>query len=85
VYCTDGMGLGLKAAANIGKGSFVCEYMGEIISKSEADTREGSYLFDMDNRASSWKICKFYVHAGIINYSLVINHRINNHLNCQHR
>lgn len=50
VYRTYGMGWGVKAVAPIQKGSFVCEYVGELISDSEADTREDSYLFDLDNR-----------------------------------
>lgn len=32
----------------------MCEYVGEIISDSEADHREDdSYLFDLDNRVSA--------------------------------
>lgn len=50
VFRTYGMGWGVKAMAEIPKGSFVCEYVGELISDSEADTREDSYLFDLDNR-----------------------------------
>lgn len=44
-------GWGLKALQLIEKGTYVCEYVGEIISDSEADNREDdSYLFDLDNR-----------------------------------
>ena len=50
VFRTWGMGWGVRALAAIPKGSFVCEYVGELISDSEADTREDSYLFDLDNR-----------------------------------
>ena len=55
------MGWGVRAAANIPKGSFVCEYVGEIISDSEADTREDSYLFDLDNRVSNFVFMVLYV------------------------
>ena len=50
VFRTYGMGWGVKAMTEIPKGSFICEYVGELISDSEADTREDSYLFDLDNR-----------------------------------
>jgi PREDICTED: G9a-like len=36
---------------DIPKGTFVCEYIGDIITDFEADRREDdSYLFDLDNR-----------------------------------
>ncbi|XP_014249022.1 histone-lysine N-methyltransferase EHMT2 [Cimex lectularius] len=42
----------------IPKGSYVCEYVGEIISDCEADTREDdSYLFDLDNRDGGESYC----------------------------
>lgn len=35
------------------QGSYVCEYVGEIITDLEADQRQDdSYLFDLDNRVS---------------------------------
>lgn len=35
----------------IAKGTFVCEYVGEIITDEEAEQREDdSFLFDLDNR-----------------------------------
>uniref|UniRef100_A0A1B6ECU3 Histone-lysine N-methyltransferase n=2 Tax=Clastoptera arizonana TaxID=38151 RepID=A0A1B6ECU3_9HEMI len=44
-------GWGVSTLRVIPKGSYVCEYIGEIISDCEADTREDdSYLFDLDNR-----------------------------------
>merc|ERR1719312_193549 len=50
VFRAYGMGWGVRAAHEIPKGSFVCEYVGEIISDSEAETREDSYLFDLESR-----------------------------------
>ncbi len=57
IYRTDGMGWGVRALADIPKGAFVCEYVGEVISDSEADTREDSYLFDLDNRVRKMLKC----------------------------
>ncbi|XP_054008738.1 histone-lysine N-methyltransferase EHMT2 isoform X1 [Hylaeus anthracinus] len=51
LFRTQGKGWGLRTLRHISKGSYVCEYVGEIISDSEADHREDdSYLFDLDNR-----------------------------------
>ncbi|XP_008550725.1 histone-lysine N-methyltransferase EHMT2 isoform X2 [Microplitis demolitor] len=51
LFRTIGKGWGLRTLRHISKGSYVCEYVGEIISDSEADHREDdSYLFDLDNR-----------------------------------
>ncbi|XP_015108514.1 histone-lysine N-methyltransferase EHMT1 [Diachasma alloeum] len=51
LFRTKGKGWGLKTLRPIPKGAYVCEYIGEIISDSEADHREDdSYLFDLDNR-----------------------------------
>ena len=47
-----GMGWGIRAMQNVPKGGFICEYVGEIISDSEAETREDSYLFDLESRVS---------------------------------
>ena len=52
------MGWGVRPLSDIPKGSFVCEYVGEIISDSEAETREDSYLFDLDNRVR----ITYYIH-----------------------
>lgn len=53
LFRTIGKGWGLRTLRHISKGSYVCEYVGEIISDSEADHREDdSYLFDLDNRVS---------------------------------
>ena len=57
VFRTNGKGWGVRALRDIPKGSFVCEYVGEIISDSEADRREDdSYLFDLDNKVCVSKI-----------------------------
>ncbi|KAL6260736.1 hypothetical protein P5V15_008259 [Pogonomyrmex californicus] len=51
LFRTEGKGWGLRTLRHIPKGTYVCEYVGEIISDSEADHREDdSYLFDLDNR-----------------------------------
>ncbi|XP_011506175.1 PREDICTED: histone-lysine N-methyltransferase EHMT1 isoform X3 [Ceratosolen solmsi marchali] len=51
LFRTLGKGWGLRTLRHILKGTYVCEYVGEIISDSEADHREDdSYLFDLDNR-----------------------------------
>lgn len=50
VFRAFGMGWGVRPLSDIPKGTFVCEYVGEIISDSEAETREDSYLFDLDNK-----------------------------------
>ncbi|RWS16657.1 histone-lysine N-methyltransferase EHMT2-like protein [Dinothrombium tinctorium] len=48
---TQSKGWGVRPLKDIPKGTFVCEYIGEIITDSEADRREDdSYLFDLDNR-----------------------------------
>lgn len=53
LFRTKGKGWGLRTLRHISKGTYVCEYVGEIISDSEADHREDdSYLFDLDNRVS---------------------------------
>uniref|UniRef100_A0A4W6ER57 Euchromatic histone-lysine N-methyltransferase 2 n=1 Tax=Lates calcarifer TaxID=8187 RepID=A0A4W6ER57_LATCA len=42
---------GVRALQDIPQGSFICEYVGELISDAEADVREDdSYLFDLDNK-----------------------------------
>ncbi|XP_025161946.1 histone-lysine N-methyltransferase EHMT2 isoform X3 [Harpegnathos saltator] len=52
LFRTEGKGWGLRTLRLILKGTYVCEYVGEIISDSEADHREDdSYLFDLDNRS----------------------------------
>lgn len=51
LFRTVGKGWGVRTLTFIPKGTYVCEYVGEIISDCEADQREDdSYLFDLDNR-----------------------------------
>lgn len=50
---TEGKGWGVRAMSDIPKGSFVCEYVGEYISDLDAETREDSYLFDLENKVST--------------------------------
>ncbi|MEE6504984.1 hypothetical protein FKM82_005399 [Ascaphus truei] len=51
LYRTKSMGWGVRSLQDIPVGTFVCEYMGELISDSEADVREDdTYLFDLDNK-----------------------------------
>ncbi|XP_053328834.1 histone-lysine N-methyltransferase EHMT2 isoform X2 [Spea bombifrons] len=51
LYRTAKMGWGVRALQAIPQGTFICEYVGELISDAEADVREDdSYLFDLDNK-----------------------------------
>ncbi|CAL1615271.1 unnamed protein product [Knipowitschia caucasica] len=51
VYRTQKMGWGVRAMQDVPQGSFICEYVGEIISDSEADKREDdSFLFTLGNK-----------------------------------
>ncbi|KAK7504462.1 hypothetical protein BaRGS_00004328 [Batillaria attramentaria] len=51
MFRTNGRGWGVRSLMDIPKGTFICEYIGELISDSEADRREDdSYLFDLDNK-----------------------------------
>ncbi|XP_037082512.1 histone-lysine N-methyltransferase EHMT2-like [Pollicipes pollicipes] len=51
LYRTPDRGWGVRALRHIPKGTYVCEYVGELITDSAADQREDdSYLFDLDNR-----------------------------------
>ncbi|XP_035628588.1 histone-lysine N-methyltransferase EHMT1 isoform X6 [Oncorhynchus keta] len=51
LFRTSRMGWGVRALQEIPQGTFVCEYVGEIISDAEADVRENdSYLFNLDNK-----------------------------------
>ncbi|XP_035995927.1 histone-lysine N-methyltransferase EHMT1 isoform X2 [Fundulus heteroclitus] len=51
VFRTSKKGWGVRALQDIAQGSFVCEYVGEIISEAEADMRQNdAYLFSLDDK-----------------------------------
>lgn len=51
LFRTQKMGWGVRAMQDIPQGTFICEYVGEIISDAEADKRENdSFLFTLDNK-----------------------------------
>ncbi|XP_016518287.1 histone-lysine N-methyltransferase EHMT1 isoform X2 [Poecilia formosa] len=51
VFRTGNKGWGVRTLQDIPQGSFVCEYVGEIISEGEADTRQNdAYLFSLDDK-----------------------------------
>ncbi|KAM9393101.1 histone-lysine N-methyltransferase EHMT1a isoform 2-T4 [Pholidichthys leucotaenia] len=53
VFRTQKMGWGVRAMQDIPAGTFICEYVGEIITDAEADKRENdSFLFTLDNKVA---------------------------------
>ncbi|XP_068167208.1 histone-lysine N-methyltransferase EHMT1a isoform X2 [Antennarius striatus] len=51
LFRTQKIGWGVRAMQNIPQGTFICEYVGEIITDAEADKRENdSFLFTLDNK-----------------------------------
>ncbi|XP_022609211.1 histone-lysine N-methyltransferase EHMT1-like isoform X2 [Seriola dumerili] len=51
LFRTQTMGWGVRAMQDIPQGTFICEYVGEIITDAEADKRENdSFLFTLDNK-----------------------------------
>jgi euchromatic histone-lysine N-methyltransferase len=84
LFKTTDKGWGIRTLRLIPKGSFVCEYVGEIITDMEADRREDdSFLFDLENRvcrnANDTDVycidAKFYG-----NFARFINHSCNPNL-----
>uniref|UniRef100_A0A8C1MXS4 Euchromatic histone-lysine N-methyltransferase 1b n=1 Tax=Cyprinus carpio TaxID=7962 RepID=A0A8C1MXS4_CYPCA len=72
LFRTQMMGWGVKTLQDIPQGTFVCEYIGEIISDAEADVRENdSYLFSLDSKVGDMYCvdARFYG-----NISRFINH-----------
>uniref|UniRef100_A0AAY5EJ97 Euchromatic histone-lysine N-methyltransferase 1b n=1 Tax=Electrophorus electricus TaxID=8005 RepID=A0AAY5EJ97_ELEEL len=72
LFRTQNMGWGVRTLQDIPRGTFVCEYVGEIISDAEADVREDdSYLFSLDSKAGDMYCidARFYG-----NISRFINH-----------
>ncbi|XP_018420918.1 PREDICTED: histone-lysine N-methyltransferase EHMT1 [Nanorana parkeri] len=51
LFRTKNKGWAVRSLQEIPMGTFVCEYVGELISDSEADVREDdTFLFDLDNK-----------------------------------
>ncbi|XP_046815567.1 histone-lysine N-methyltransferase SUV39H2-like isoform X1 [Vespa crabro] len=77
----DGRGWGVKTLESIKKGSFVTQYVGEVISSEEADKRGKeydaagrTYLFDLDYNETDDQ-CLYTVDAAVYgNISHFINH-----------
>ncbi|KAK2586176.1 hypothetical protein KPH14_001442 [Odynerus spinipes] len=77
----DGRGWGVKTLESIKKGSFVTQYVGEVISSDEADKRGKeydaagrTYLFDLDYNETD-DVCPYTVDAAVYgNISHFINH-----------
>ncbi|XP_059398700.1 histone-lysine N-methyltransferase EHMT1-like isoform X7 [Carassius carassius] len=72
LFRTQMKGWGVKTLQDIPQGTFVCEYVGEIISDPEADVRENdSYLFSLDSKVGDMYCvdARFYG-----NISRFINH-----------
>lgn len=66
-------GWGVRSLTFIPRGTFVCEYVGEVISDSEADRREDdSYLFDLDHKDGETLYCLDARNYG--NVARFINH-----------
>ncbi|KAG5881158.1 hypothetical protein JTB14_024575 [Gonioctena quinquepunctata] len=72
LYKTDTKGWGVKTLKFIPKGSYVCEYVGEILTDVEADRREDdSFFFDLDNKGLE-SFCVDAKYYG--NFTRFINH-----------
>ena len=51
------MGWGVRAGGKILKGTFVCEYIGEIVTDKVAESREDTYLFDTYTEVIQFGVC----------------------------
>ncbi|XP_060181482.1 histone-lysine N-methyltransferase, H3 lysine-9 specific SUVH5-like isoform X2 [Lycium barbarum] len=51
VFKTESRGWGLRSRDNVSSGSFICEYVGELLDEKEAEIRtdHDEYLFDVGN------------------------------------
>ncbi|KAF5816293.1 putative histone-lysine N-methyltransferase chromatin remodeling SET family [Helianthus annuus] len=49
IFKTESRGWGVRSLSSISSGSFICEYVGELLEESEAEERKGKdeYLFDI--------------------------------------
>nr|XP_057926958.1 histone-lysine N-methyltransferase EHMT1-like isoform X2 [Doryrhamphus excisus] len=51
LFRTQKMGWGVRVMQDVPQGTFICEYVGEIITDTEANKRENdSFLFTLDNK-----------------------------------
>lgn len=48
MYKTVDKGWGIRAKQNIPRGTFVCEYVGELIPEFVAKVRDTTYIFDLN-------------------------------------
>ncbi|XP_077995961.1 histone-lysine N-methyltransferase EHMT1-like [Glandiceps talaboti] len=72
VFRTRNIGWGVRTAEYIPKGSYICEYVGEMITSEQADGRPDNYLFDLESKDHS-VFCLDGHYYG--NVSRFINHR----------
>jgi SET domain-containing protein len=63
VFKTEHKGWGVRTLQAIPKGSFVCDYVGEVIDQHKAeqvgkiyDAKKRSYLFDLDILQNSLRL-----------------------------
>nr|XP_004538520.1 histone-lysine N-methyltransferase EHMT1 isoform X2 [Maylandia zebra] len=70
LFRTSKKGWGVQALQDIPQGTFVCEYVGEIISEAEAEMRQNdAYLFSLDDKDLYCIDARFYG-----NISRFLNH-----------
>lgn len=55
IFKTNTRGWGVRSLSSIPSGSFICEYIGELLEEKEAELRAGNdeYLFDIGNNYSN--------------------------------
>ncbi|KAL5099044.1 hypothetical protein RYX36_003371 [Vicia faba] len=55
IFKTNSRGWGVRSLNSIASGSFICEYIGELLEDKEAEQRTGNdeYLFDIGNKNNS--------------------------------
>ncbi|KAJ9070205.1 hypothetical protein DSO57_1010899 [Entomophthora muscae] len=82
IFKTEDKGWGVRALQKIKKGSFIMEYVGEVITSDEAerrgvlyDARQSTYLFDMDYEHGHAEDCSYTIDACFFgNSSHFFNH-----------
>ncbi|XP_020489528.1 histone-lysine N-methyltransferase SETMAR [Labrus bergylta] len=82
VYCTKNMGWGVQTLEAIPKGTFVCEYAGEVISFEEARRRqlaqrsaENNYIIAVREHAGTGSISETFVDPAMVgNVGRFLNH-----------